>query len=936
MIKNFKIKSYKINLEKIDIVTLQSNLFLELYCLWNGTDEVNDDLILVMLNNDYETALKQCIDGITINGEKYIAYIATPSMQKKEEYNTKCEMWFIRESKKDFIDYFENLISLGTISQYLNKEICINKKVTSRIALAMSTVIKTSLQPRFCIVDNKKVDIVQDVMHYTYEDDTLTGYLYDKKKIEHEQHDGMGLMLPSFANKIKKDLNLNHRIDYCVVRQSGLAVKGALVKFDYVDYIEKYCSGNYIIKDIYGNDVDLREVDIIYTKSQVKWADNFNSINDYYNRLSMLDDKEKDLIGSLYITKTNKSKNKIKKYTLTNYQLLSNLGLNYDDYIKLAARTMVHYNNVYNANLPDIKYFLKEFADDDPNFKNYDEDEQSLAPTNKIQYLLNINEDFLKSSFVKEILSNAVKNKIALASTGKIYIKGNCKYIATSPFLLINNLLGIDRVILEKNQFYIANNANKKFTISRNPLASPWEIKNIETVNNELFNEYFGGFTEEVIFFNGLDYTHAQLSGADEDSDLVACLEDEIIYNNVITNKYLFYHVSEGETKSMIYNNENKFKSLLLSSGNLIGKLSIAGAKVSNKCLFGTKANILENFRNNQDILMFLTELEMAVIDAPKSLSKPSDEDMEVVELDEKKPLFLKYSKGYNKPKKVKNYGSHFEKFAERVMRDLDKVVNDETKGSNIIKKYIFTENIEKDDDCINETKELRKKYVKEINLIRNKKILSYETIIDSELVTVSYNNPNYLDLYKNCLAKYQLLFKAIEEKYQYRVVCNSLVALNVSDKFIINFFFDSMRIKLNEKYNTAKVLKERINGEYEFFGKRYNLVDVKLADDNLVEKELKKVIDSRPEQTFEKEGIISIGLIEDVETLLDKTFKVIQNGTSIDLLDDNNEKVTYGFINIKDMNNKKTDDILLYYNKIIVREILKKNLKSLMIKINY
>lgn len=904
-----KIKSYKSNFKKCKDVLLADNIFFSSYERWNG-GEVGTDIIKGILPADEKKALQICNNGITINNIDYIAYTSTPSMQKKEVGTEKCEMFFIKKDKADFIQYFEDLISLGTIKQFDNKKICINKKITSRIALAMSSTYKIDYIPKIAVVPNKEIEVLQDVIYYTSKDNQLIEHKEDNKPIKLTQHDGFGLMNDNVAEAIKDSLKLNYRVDYAVIRLYGLAVKGLCLRFDWMDYIKNYCDNQFIVKDVWGNDVDLSKVDMILTETQCKWWENFADIEDYYNKLNNCADK--DLVNCLYVTKTNKKRTK--EYSLTNYQLMSNLTLDFNDFMELAKPTIDLYKGVINGDLASIKYFLKEF----------DNEEGEIIPQQKVEYLLNANDDFIKSSMVKQTINKAILKSVCQLSSGKMYLKGNYKIMIPNPFLLIDNLLNIDRTTLKENEFYIPNNNNKQFTISRNPLASCWEIANIKTVSNELFDKYFKNYTDEIIIFNNVDWTHNQLSYADFDADGVLCIENSILYDNVISDNRKFIHVAEGETVEMEYNTANKFLAIIKSSGNLIGQLAINGGKISNKCLYGSKQDMINNFYANRDKLLYLTELQMEVIDAPKSLKLPTKEEMDVLDIRQSKPLFLTYKDGYYKKHKTKNYNSHYEQFAQYIIDNLlnPYLVNIKQQGMDLLSNYIFTQDLDIDNNCLSDVENLKNEANKETGRSRKD-----------------------VETYKTVLFKYQLKAIDITKKYGYfpilnttdkfiinhRQICNCLVKLKVSDKFIINYFWNELVIKLNELEPTAKVLSKDKDGEYEFFGNRYNLTESKLIEDNLQDKEIKKKM--KRYETKGKQGVIGIGKC-DVDSLKGD-LKVIVNAQKIDLYKDDT-KITYAFKDIKDTHKKKTTDTLFECSIINIVDVLKETDKSMQVLINY
>lgn len=910
-----KIRSYSKNLNKCEEVALANNFFFIAYKRWSGKDNIGDDIIKVMMPSNIDIALKMCLDGITIDNIKYIAYTSTPSMQKKEDNFVKkslindnwedvkcleiCDMWFIKEDKKEFNKWFENLISLGTIEKFKNQEICINKKVTSRIGLAFTSTEKIDFKPRICIVPNKIYkELTEDVIWYTNENNKLVEHTEDNKNIEIMQNDGFGIFNNRTARTIQKQLGYKENIDVTVIRMYGIAVKGLCIRFNWIDYIEKYCNGKFFTTDVWGNKVDLRKVDIILTESMVKWWDNFESLDDYFDKLNKCVDK--DLLECLYVKV---EKDKHKEYTLANYQLLSNLTLDYDDYMNLAQETIYYYNNIIDGDLAHIKHFMSEFS--------YDEvDNKDLVPQHKANYLLNAHDDFIRSSVVKQNINRAILKSVARLSSGKFYLKGNCKFICGNPFQLIDFLLGKDRITLDKEEFYIPRNNGKKLTMSRNPLASPWEIVNIQTVNNPLFDEYFKHYTDKIIFFNDLDYTSQILSGCDKDGDTVTVIENDIIYNNVITDERKFIYVDEGKTVNMIYNDENKFKALLLSSGNKIGQLALINSSVSNNSLHGNKQDIYNNFYDNRGKLLYLTWAQMSSIDAPKNLKFPTNKDLEIIEKQDK-PLFLKYKDGYNDEIKKTIYtDSHYDRFAKYIIENVLKKCLDKCTGvgTNMLKNYIYTEDVEVSANCADDMTKILKEYSNDMQ-----------------------DGKGNLDICKRVIHDYQDKAQKISDRYNYDEICNYFVKHKTSDKAIINLFWNELIIKLNEVRLSAKVLKPNEHGEYLFFGKWYSFKEVELIEDNLHTKDMETKANKY--ELKGKEGIINVGICE--IDLLKGELDVKLNIASTDIYKDN-KKITFAYSDIKDTNGKKTNDSLKECKVINILEVLDTKEKYVKLKIAY
>ena len=151
------------------------------------------------------------------------------------------------------------------------------------------------------------------------------------------------------AKKIQEDIKSEHNIDFAIIRNFPLAVKGLVVKCDFIKFFEdnykedkKYTeyfkkeNGKFYAKDIYDCWIDLSKVDLITTTNMAKWVkiwdaskDNLSddrNINDAVKEVIEGEyEKYKGILNNLYVTKVNKES--LKEYIKISYQILNNLAL---------------------------------------------------------------------------------------------------------------------------------------------------------------------------------------------------------------------------------------------------------------------------------------------------------------------------------------------------------------------------------------------------------------------------------------------------------------------------------------------------------------------------------------------------------------------------------------------------------------------------------
>lgn len=730
-------------------IRLAYNFLFDTYCKYKKIEFKNDILIegiiKVMLDENYFTALGQCMKGIIVNKKKYRPFISTPAMMKKEDRKTggKCEMYFIQEEDKSFRRNFEELISLKRITPIVKSSevdentptVAINKDILARVSLTTSSSYKVKLKPRICIVDNPTYTYLAD---YVSVDDKMQLHEHkagtlDSRYYEHEAFDGCGLMTPSFADAIAKELEMDYKLDWCGIRlYNGTATKGLLTRIDFVEYFREYAN-TYTIKDIYGNNHDVREIDCIINCSMAKWAKNFKSMEDLQANMDKIPPFYKDDMEYIYITKTNKREPRL--YTLSNYQLMSNLALKFNDYKEMGKLTEEIYQKVCDKDLETIKFLLGDIV---KNGVGEDDEDIDINMSTKAHALLNLDSDFLKLGVVDNAIRKMIISKVNTLATGKMYLKGHYKVACADPIAQLNYLINgqlHNEYSLKEREYFIPHNANKKLVISRNPLNSFSEVQKIETTTNEVYEKYLGELTEEILVFNQVDDTAMLCSGEDFDTDVNFVVDNEIIYNAVIEpeNNTHFINLEDDKdaSKKLPYTLSNRWIATLLASGNLIGSLSNMGMKINAQASEKGYINVIsgeevmymdikealekkgvnketwkfiqekieegklievedyytqeefkeyisKKFYEKKNLSYFTTRLQMKAIDAPKTLNFPSKDDYAELQemLPQRKPKFMQFVKvkaGQDKLTKddVLNTNTALNNYASYIARNL-------------------------------------------------------------------------------------------------------------------------------------------------------------------------------------------------------------------------------------------------------------------------
>lgn len=654
--RKFELKT-DVNVE--GTITLGRNFMLDIFEIYMS-NELNkqeyrlgkniEEIIKVHIPQSDDDALGVLENGIDFDSNHYVYLCTSAGLMKKSdmEFKTESEAFFVEDTYKEFKDVFEDVISLGNIEKKKGTELCINKDIVARISLALSSgervhlpgikriilpemtykFINNYLQFPSKIVKNEKGENTEvldiDKVRAAYEsgdkNSVLEKFTIEEQKkdpITHVAMDGSGFISPALINKIKKQLNDKHKanIDYDLswigIRELGLQSKGLLVKFDWKKYLrEKYNLNELYIKDRWGKEHDLFEVDLIMNESQTKWCKWFDSYEEYeksINDFANKDERYKELFESLYIIKY--SKEKADNVCESNYQVIGNLALTADELNKIAEESEVIYKKAIEGDLAIRRILMGDIAR---------ENQIELSASTKAHRLLQHDEKFNETKMIKNVVDNLINKKIHMLAGASIYLNNsNYKTAMKDPISYIDSLVELKNnpdnylykkvknedtdeeiEVLKGIKGKISKNGLKEHTnyvpgeigkrvLARCPLNSPGENIKTELVQNNLLEKYFGRLSNDLIFY-AFDDTMCAQSGMDEDLDITLCIDNDIIYNSVIEDVidgtiWHFRNQFDGESNKEIYTDENLYQAIVEGRGNKIGELSNVGSICSNR-----------------------------------------------------------------------------------------------------------------------------------------------------------------------------------------------------------------------------------------------------------------------------------------------------------------------------------------------------------------
>lgn len=530
-------------------------------------------------------------NGLYLNNKKYIRFSCSASQGRSST------VVFCEESIAKKLD---TILDNGR-----NKKKHLTPSKFNAYKGLSSSATKTVTSPRFCIVPdyNTKKEILVNFVEEVKgnKDDKII----QKTIIQgFNRFDGQGLISPNMAKIWSNDLELDYIPAQWCIRQNY--IKGMLCTFDFHDFCETVNNGNYEITTIYGNKVDLRQIDIILSESQFKLWDSFSSQEEYDNNC-IVNDLRWGV--SLYSPEYSDIKNILKM----NYQFIQTLNLSENDVQILCSQFIDWINGVNGDNVYYTLLFLIGKNPTKGAIKKY----LNSSDNYWIRGLI-YNHELIKDKYIKNKIFNLIKRRIERGCLGEIIVDGNFQTIVSDPYAMMQYVCGQNVTgLLKEGQYYSNywNNRNVSIVDSmRSPMTYLSEHLKLNLVKNKE-TEYWYKYSYAGIITNVFDSAVLNWAGADFDYDQVATTSNNIVLNGVYEDELPVVYEPPKATKEII-TSENLFHADLFSFGSIIG--SITNKSTSGYALLPLFKKNSKQYNTTIKRLKMCTKLQSAQIDKAK------------------------------------------------------------------------------------------------------------------------------------------------------------------------------------------------------------------------------------------------------------------------------------------------------------------------------
>lgn len=493
--------------------------------------------LIIDKEKDYHKACR----GFTINGIKYKRLLGTNGGIKNST------IVFVSER------HAEELRRRIENGRNMDKKL-VTAKLEAYKALTCSASIPVSLPNGILVVDDCNTKFKSDIIYLTDEcDGEPLMEERNNEDIEMDASDGYGLMCPALAERWSKELGLDYVVSGVNTRFSF--EKGMVFNFDFHDFAEKIAGGKYIVKDAWGNDVDIRQVELVLTTSMVKLWDSYDSCDAYIQ----------NSISNGYtfgIAKT--CPKQLEKERNLNYQFIQSYDLDDDDIEELIAPTMNEIKDVLRGDWRKTVLFLKGAGLNETNIDFIDDD---------FVKAIMIDPRMIDDPFVQSTVYQLIRNRINEAKVGVLKVHGNYSIVSGDPFSLCQSFFGLEVTGLLKageiyNKYWVDDGA-KCLACYRAPMTCHNNIRLVTPVDNEDVRYWYSHMTTCTVF-NSWDTAAAALNGMDFDGDLVMLTNNEVLVRKLSPQPALMCAQRKADKK--IPTDDDFIRSNIESFGNDIGQ----------------------------------------------------------------------------------------------------------------------------------------------------------------------------------------------------------------------------------------------------------------------------------------------------------------------------------------------------------------------------
>lgn len=516
--------------------------------LYKEIDEillVPEYLLLIIDNSsDYYRAF----DGFEFNGKTYHRLLGTTGGIKTST------IVFMADKSNKGSSMRDEIFSRIENGRNLKNEM-VPAKLEAYRALACSASIPVSSDYNILVVKDCETSFKAD---YISLDDSFSGEphmeLVKNGDVSLIDSDGYGIISPEVALKWSSELNENEPVSGFCIRNAFC--KGMLFPFPFKEFANEV-AGKYIVQDIWGNEKDVREVDIILTGSMLKLWSSYSSIEDYLS----------NCLKNGYtfsVTKTVESEEKESREL--NYQFIQSYDLSDEDILKLIDPTITDIRGIMGGDTNKTLLFLKG---DNQNEKTFERSEADFSKA------LMVDERVSQDKYIRGRITQSIRKKIDRAKLGRIRVRGDYNVVSGDPYSLCQSIFNLPVTgLLSAGEVYSSywDKRNVREVVCfRAPMTCHNNIRRMKIGANKNTRKWYR-YMKNVLVTNSWDMLAHALNGMDKDGDLCLTTDNEVLLRK--TKNSLPISCAQKKSDKKIVCDMDLVQSNIDTFGNEIGSIT--------------------------------------------------------------------------------------------------------------------------------------------------------------------------------------------------------------------------------------------------------------------------------------------------------------------------------------------------------------------------
>lgn len=494
--------------------------------------------LIIDREKDYWKVTK---DGFSVNGISYRRLLGTNGGIKNST------IVFISERH---IDEIRRRIDNG---RDLNQKL-VPAKLEAYKALACSASVPVSWPKGILVVHDFETVFHEDIIYLSDENDGEPEMEYrNGTEIRLDGCDGCGMMLPSLAERWSGELGLDYIMSGCNTRLSF--EKGMVFTFDFVDFAEKV-AGRFDVTDVWGNTVDIRDVELVLTESMLKLWDGYESMDRY-------EECCRENGYSICVTKV--TPKELENERRLNYQFIQSYRLDDDDIEELIAPTMQEFHDVLGGEWEKTVLFL---AGEKVGEGGYEKMKPGVAKA------IMADPRVLDDPFVRTTVYQLIRNRINEAKVGVLNVHGNYSIVSGDPYALCQSMFGLEVTGILKageiyNGYWVNECESDELVCFRAPMSVHNNIRKVRP-NRSGEAAYWYRYNTTGTILNCWDSMTAALNGCDFDGDLVMLTDNPVLVRK--HRKLPAIMCIQRRAEKVVPDEETTVRSNIAAFGNEIGK----------------------------------------------------------------------------------------------------------------------------------------------------------------------------------------------------------------------------------------------------------------------------------------------------------------------------------------------------------------------------